>query len=103
MIGAQGKLRDRPGFEVDFITRSLASGTMHAHDRPSALKPVKGHWRVTWAGAGKNAAGETVLAPGDTMSVPEALPHTAVPSMEGEAALYHLIATDDPAGLTRRD
>jgi hypothetical protein len=30
------------------------------------------------------------------MSVPEHLPHSAVPSMTGEAALYHIIATDDP-------
>jgi len=34
------------------------------------------------------------------MSVPEHLSHSAVPSMMGEAALYHVIATDDPAGPT---
>lgn len=56
--------------------------------------PVKGHWRVQWDG------GETVLAPGDTMSVPERLMHNAVPSMTGEAALYHIVGTDDPAGPT---
>jgi len=55
---------------------------------------VKGHWRVTWPG------GETVLAPGDTMSVPEGLHHGVVPSMTGEAALYHVVGTGDPAGLT---
>jgi hypothetical protein len=49
---------------------------------------------VIWEG------GEAVLAPGDTMSVPENLMHTAVPSMTGEAALYHVVATDDPAGTT---
>jgi hypothetical protein len=32
--------------------------------------------------------------------VPETLPHAAVPSMTGEASLYHIIATDDPAGPT---
>ena len=40
------------------------------------------------------------LAPGDTMSVPENLGHSAVPSMTGEASLYHIVATGDPAGLT---
>ena len=35
-----------------------------------------------------------------TMSVPENVMHTAVPSMTGEASLYHIVATDDPAGLT---
>jgi mannose-6-phosphate isomerase-like protein (cupin superfamily) len=58
--------------------------------------PVKGHWRVTWTG------GETVLAPGDTMSVPGGLTHSVAPSMTGEAALYHVVGTDDPAGPTWR-
>jgi quercetin dioxygenase-like cupin family protein len=58
--------------------------------------PVRGHWRVTWEG------GETVLAPGDTMSVPEGLRHAALPAMTGEAALYHVVATGDPAGATWR-
>ena len=80
VIGETGIIRDKPGFEVDFITRGSATDRMHRHDRPSVLMPVKGHWRVTWAG------GETVLAPGDTMSVPENLDHAAVPSMTGEAA-----------------
>ena len=94
VIGETGIIRDKPGFEVDFITRGSATDRMHRPDRPSVLMPVKGHWRVTWAG------GETVLAPGDTMSVPENLDHAAVPSMTGEAALYHIVATDDPAGAT---
>ncbi|MDU8910273.1 cupin domain-containing protein [Aestuariicoccus sp. MJ-SS9] len=94
VIGEAGMLRDRPGFEVDFITRASATDRMHRHDRPSVLMPVRGHWRVTWEG------GETVLAPGDTMSVPENLDHAVVPSMTGEAALFHVVATDDPAGAT---
>ena len=94
VIGETGILRDRPGFEVDFITRASASEAMHRHDKPSVLMPVKGHWKVTWEG------GSTTLAPGDTMSVPEHLNHNALPSMTGEAALYHIVATGDPAGLT---
>ena len=83
-----------PGFEVDLITRASSSEDMHSHDRPSVLMPVKGHWRVEWDG------GHAILAPGDTMSVPETLAHSAVPSMTGEAALYHVVATDDAAGPT---
>ncbi len=94
VIGETGLLRDKPGFEVDFITRASATDRKHKHDRPSVLMPVRGHWRVEWEG------GATTLAPGDTMSVPENLMHSAVPSMTGEAALYHIVATDDPAGLT---
>ena len=94
VIGEKGIIEDRPGFEVDLVTRKSASQAMHRHDRPSVLMPVTGHWRVEWDG------GSATLAPGDTMSVPEDLDHCAVPSMSGEAALYHVIATDDPAGPT---
>ena len=94
VIGATGIICDKPGFEVDLITRASATEKMHQHDRPSVLMPVTGHWRVCWEG------GSAVLAPGDTMSVPEGVLHTAVPSMTGEAALYHIVGTDDAAGLT---
>ena len=93
-IGETGIIRDKPGFEVELVTRGSASDAMHSHSRPSVLMPVTGHWRVTWAG------GQTVLAPGDTMSVPEGLEHSALPSMTGDAALYHIVGTDDPAGPT---
>ena len=97
VLGAQGLIRDRPGFEIDLVSRGSAKETTHAHDRASVLMPVRGHWRLFWDG------GESVLAPGDTASVPAGLPHGAVPSMEGEAALYHVVATDDPPGPTWRD
>lgn len=94
VIGETGLLRDKPGFEVDFITRGSATDQMHRHDRPSVLMPATGHWRVTWEG------GTDTLAPGDTMSVPANLSHSAVPSMTGDASLYHIVGTDDPAGPT---
>lgn len=100
VIGAQGMLRDKPGFEVDLITRGSASEAMHQHDRQSVLMPVTGHWRVTWVANETYPAGTTTLAPGDTMSVPANLDHSAAPSMTGDAALYHIIATDDAAGST---
>ncbi|WP_102107930.1 cupin domain-containing protein [Oceaniglobus roseus] len=94
VIGENGMLRDRPGFEVDFLTRASATEEMHSHDRPSVLMPVKGHWRVSWPD------GSAVLNPGDTMSVPADLPHNALPAMTGHASLFHVVATDDPAGPT---
>ncbi|WP_373357051.1 cupin domain-containing protein [Pseudoroseicyclus sp. CXY001] len=94
VLGETGVLKDRPGFEIEFITRGSASEEMAAHPFPSVLMPVTGHWKVTWDG------GETVLAPGDTMSIPAEMPHSAVPSMTGESGLYHVIATADPAGPT---
>lgn len=94
VLGEHGMIRDKPGFEIDLVTRGSATSEKHSHTRPSVLMPVRGHWRIDWDG------GSATLAPGDTMSVPEGLAHSAVPSMSGEAALYHVIATDDPAGAT---
>ncbi|MEL7100283.1 MAG: cupin domain-containing protein [Pseudomonadota bacterium] len=96
VIGDTGIIRDKPGFEVDLITRKSSTLDKHIHDKPSVLMPVRGHWRVDWDG------GSATLAPGDTMSVPEGLAHSAVPSMTGEASLYHVVATGDPAGATWR-
>jgi mannose-6-phosphate isomerase-like protein (cupin superfamily) len=96
VIGPEGVLRDRPGFEVGFVTRASASAEMHRHDRASVLMPVRGHWRLAWDG------GETILAPGDTALVPADFDHCAVPSMSGEAALYHVVGTDDAPGATWR-
>ncbi len=96
VIGEHGLLRDRPGFEVFFHSRASAPATARAGDRPEVLMPVRGHWRLTWPG------GETVLNPGDTCLVPAGLRHAAAPSMTGEAALYRIVGTDDPAGPTWR-
>ncbi|WP_187429440.1 hypothetical protein ROLI_032230 [Roseobacter fucihabitans] len=94
VIGETGIIQDKPGFEVGFLTRASSSKEMHQHDRPSVLMPMKGHWKLIWEG------GQATLNPGDTASVPAGLMHTAVPSMTGEASLFHILATDDPAGPT---
>jgi hypothetical protein len=94
VIGETGLLRDKPGFEVQFMTRTSCLNDAVSHDLPSVLMPVRGHWKISWD------SGETTLAPGDTMSIPEGMQHTVTPSMTGEAALYRVLATQDPAGLT---
>ena len=96
VIGENGLLRDKPGFEVDFITRSSAIKNAESHRFPSVLMPVRGHWRISWDGD------SAVLAPGDTMSVPAELNHSIVPAVTGEAALYQVKGNADPAGHTWR-
>ena len=96
VIGENGLLRDKPGFEVDFITRSSAIKNAESHRFPSVLMPVRGHWRISWDGE------SVVLAPGDTMSVPAELNHSIVPAVTGEAALYQVKGNADPAGHTWR-
>lgn len=94
VIGEHGLLRDKPGFEIDFITRGSATEAKASVKVPTVLMPMRGHWRVTWAD------GAATLAPGDTMSVPAGIAYSAVPSMTGEASLYRVVSTADPAGPT---
>ena len=96
VIGENGLLRDKPGFEIDFITRGSAIKNAESHHFPSVLMPVRGHWRISWDGD------SAVLAPGDTMSVPAELNHSIVPAVTGEAALYQVKGNADPAGHTWR-
>lgn len=94
VIGEHGLLRDKPGFEIDFITRGSATEAKASVKVPTVLMPMRGHWRVTWAD------GAATLAPGDTMSVPAGIAYSAVPSMTGEASLYRVVSTADLAGPT---
>ena len=96
VIGAHGVLRDRPGFEVELLSRNSIPDTPYSMDRHEVLMPMRGHWRLTWAG------GSTVLNPGDTAAIPPGLEHALAPSMTGEASLYRVMNTADPAGPTGR-
>ena len=96
VIGAQGKLRDRPGFEIELISRNSLPATPYTLDRHEVLMPMRGHWRLTWDN------GETSLNPGDTVAIPPGLSHSLAPSMTGEASLYRVMNTVDPAGATGR-
>ena len=98
VIGINGKLRDRPGFEVEFLSRGSIPATPYSLDKHEVLMPMRGHWRLTWSGPG--GGGTTALNPGDTAAIPPGLEHSLTPAMTGEAALYRVVATDDRAGLT---
>ena len=97
VIGRDGVLRDRPGFEVELLSRASIPDEFHTHDRHTVLMPMRGHWRLRYKGGA-----ETVLNPGDTALVPPGTSPALAPSMTGEASLYRVTATDDHAGLTGR-
>jgi mannose-6-phosphate isomerase-like protein (cupin superfamily) len=97
VIGADAILRDRPGFEVELLTRGSIPEDRYATDKHEVLMVMRGHWRLAWDG------GEAILAPGDTCAVPPGLSRSLAPSMTGEASLYRVRNTDDPAGPTKRD
>jgi len=94
VIGENGLLRDRPGFEVEFLSRDSITDALCRSQRHEILMIMRGHWRLSWD------RGSTVLGPGDTCWVPPGFSHALVPAMTGEASLYRVIDTDDPAGPT---
>jgi quercetin dioxygenase-like cupin family protein len=96
VIGEHGKLRDRPGFEVELLSRNSIPTTPYSSKRHEILMPMRGHWKLTWNG------GTTVLNPGDTVAIPPGLEHALSVAVTGEASLYRIMNTDDPAGATGR-
>ncbi|MEL7115386.1 MAG: cupin domain-containing protein [Pseudomonadota bacterium] len=94
VIGPDAMLRDKPGFEVEFVTRGSTMVDSYSTEAHEVLMPVRGHWRVTWDG------GTTQLAAGDTMAVPPGISRSVHPAMTGEAAMYRVRSTEDPAGAT---
>ncbi|MGR3467087.1 MAG: cupin domain-containing protein [Shimia sp.] len=94
VIAEDGMLRDKPGFEVEFLSRGSIPAEPYATDQHEVLMPMRGHWRLTWEG------GTTSLNPGDTMAVPPGTSRTLEPAMTGECSLFRVRSTDDPAGPT---
>ncbi len=93
VLGADGLVKDRPGFRVDFVNQHTP---LHSYntDRHEVLMVMRGHWALEWSG------GKSVLAPGDVCLVPVGLERRLSPSMTGEASLFRVRNTDDVAGAT---
>ncbi|NCW16141.1 MAG: cupin domain-containing protein, partial [Rhodobacteraceae bacterium] len=62
VIGETGLLRDKPGFEVEFLSRHSLAGAVQESDRHNVLMGMKGYWSVRWN------EGELTLSPGDTLA-----------------------------------
>ena len=96
VIGPDATLPDRPGFELDFITRgSIDEAEAYAVDAHEILMVMRGHWQLEWEG------GKKVLAEGDTCAVPPGLERRLEPAMTGEASMFRVRSNEDPAGLTK--
>ncbi len=94
VIGEKALIKDKPGFEVDFLTRGSLPPDQYATPRHEVLMVMRGHWTLGWRG------GSATLAPGDVCAVPPGLEHSLTPSMTGEASLFRVRNTDDKAGPT---
>jgi len=96
VIGMDAVLPDRPGFDVELLTRGSIADSMQTHPHHTVLMPMRGHWRLEYDG------GTATLNPGDTAAIPPQTAHALYPSMTGEASLYRVFSNDDPAGATWR-
>ena len=94
VIGADAMLPDKPGFEVELLSRNSIPSDMVTHPHHTILMPMRGHWRLDHDG------GTTSLNPGDTAAIPPGVAHALYPSMTGEASLFRVFSNDDPAGAT---
>lgn len=94
VIGPKAMLKDRPGFDVDLITRHSIDPELYSSPAHEVLMVMRGHWKLSWAN------GEKTLAPGDTCAVPAGLEHAVHPSMTGEASMFRIHSNDDAAGPT---
>jgi len=98
VLAAEGLIKDKPGFEIELLKRDSISNTRKATDRHEVLMVMHGYWRLGWGGE------ETVLARGDVCAIPPGLEHSLEVSPEvlerGEASMFRVRNTDDPAGAT---
>lgn len=93
VIGEDGLIFDRPGFEVSFMSSRTELSQVKS-DKFDILMPIKGHWKLTY-----NSHKE-ILSAGDTALIEPNNDYMLEPSMSGEASLYRIRNTDDPAGPT---
>ena len=96
VIGEDALLKDRPGFEVGFLTGDSSTKNMYSTSRHEVLMIMHGHWNLGWDGS------STTLGPGDICSVPPGLEHQLFPTNSRNSSLFRVTNTDDPAGSTWR-
>ena len=94
VIGAASLIKDKPGFEVELLTRGSIAADAYRNPQHEVLMVFRGHWHLSWQGH------ELVLNPGDTCWIPPNLAHGLKVCVSGEASLYRISGTGDAAGLT---
>ena len=95
VIGEKGKIYDKPGFEVEFIS-DKSKKDYGIYTKDVVFMPVYGHWRI------KSEIFDIILNPGDTFSLPKNNEYILEPTKPGIASIYKVIPTDDKPGSTQR-
>ena len=97
VIGANGLLKDKPGFEVDFISNETFVDEMHSPSQYEVNMVMRGKWTLEWDG------NSTRISAGDTCLIRPDLSYKMTPIGLDEASLFKVTKTNDPAGLTWRE
>ncbi len=95
VIGDGALLQDKPGFDIDFLSRDSISSDPYIYEHPEVLMGMKGHWRLTMGDF------STTIANGDTVLVPAGVERSLTPAMTGECSIYRVRGNGDPASLTQ--
>ena len=95
VIGEKGKIYDKPGFEVEFIS-DKSKKDYGIYTKDVVFMPVYGYWRI------KSEIFDLILNPGDTFSLPKNNEYILEPTKPGIASIYKVIPTDDKPGSTQR-
>lgn len=94
VIGADGMLVDRPGFTLELLGPGSVESQPYQNDRHEIYMVMRGHWHLEWDGE------TTSLAAGDVAAIPPGALRSLRPAMSGEASIFRVQNTDDPAGPT---
>jgi len=97
VIGEKGILKDRPGFEVDFITNKTFSDVTHVATQYEVNMIMRGDWNLELEG------GSTGVSEGDTCLIRPNLSYKIVPVDSKDASLFRVTKTNDTAGSTWRN
>ena len=94
VIGKNGIIKDKPGFEVQLITRDSLKGKKQKTKQYNVLMIHQGHWKI-------KIKNETeILNPGDVCAIKPNEEYNINATMNGPASIFRVRSTDDPAGPT---
>ena len=96
VIGEKGKIFDKPGFEVEFITDKSFMNSKKIYQKDVVFMPVEGYWKLN------SENYNLILNPGDTFSLPKKNDYRLEPTKPGIATMYKVIPTNDKPGPTHR-
>lgn len=96
VLGEHGILKDRPGFEIDFLQEGQKGlGESYRSDQHEVFMVHDGYWKILVDGE------SAILAPGDTCAVPPNAERSIQPNVSGTTGMFLIRSTNDEAGYTQ--